>query len=435
MNIFLFLKQFVDMLYQWKALDYGMTMFSVVLFAVGLYRFVQTQKELSTAAQQVEYRERSKPDFRARMTWFFRILLSSFCLTDYIIILLAILITTAFLRNPAGYANFFKIQSAFLLYFLGRLYVLQKDKAYKALAIAAYIVVYLNLVISLLGLGYLTWAGEARTFAGMYYFKTDLAAAMVIAAVFIFFYSKIKILKYLTIFGTCPYLVFISNSRAFLVILCLIYCMFALYLYEKKRGKAIRISWKLVCVLAAALICAIVGIALLTKTPLFQKNAWIGFELSLENGFLDSYNAQSRNIIWAGIMDYFNAQPFTTRFFGIDLISETLHNEIGYPSHSLYIRLLYATGYLGCAVFAFMILQVLRHLKKLDDMQDRVLFYVTASLWLIFLVEGFAYATIDSTQYSWFTFLFTGVTVSMYNSKTIPYGLWSLSEISCNQSE
>ena len=90
MTLFLFLKQIVDMLYQVQLLDYLMVCLVLVmlLYQVALVR----------------------PDIRKNST-----------VADGLIIALGILLTITFARDIHGYGIYFKVLSAFMMYFVGRI--------------------------------------------------------------------------------------------------------------------------------------------------------------------------------------------------------------------------------------------------------------------------------------------------------------------------
>ena len=91
MALFLFLKQIVDMLYQYRILDYIMVIWVVLLL---LYQVALV-----------------RPDIRKSVTW-----------TDTIVVLLSLLLLITFIRSQSGYQIYFKVMSAFLMYFVGRIY-------------------------------------------------------------------------------------------------------------------------------------------------------------------------------------------------------------------------------------------------------------------------------------------------------------------------
>ena len=91
MSVFLFVKQFVDMLYQYHTLDYVMVIWVILLLA---YQIALV-----------------RPDIRRR-----------FMVTDGVVAVLGLLLTATFLRSGSGYQIFFKVMSAFLIYFVGRVY-------------------------------------------------------------------------------------------------------------------------------------------------------------------------------------------------------------------------------------------------------------------------------------------------------------------------
>ena len=113
MTLFLFVKQLVDMLYPYRILDYIMVVFVLLLLVY------------QTALV--------RPDIRKRIT-----------LSDGIVLLLSLFLTVSFFRTMKGYQIYFKVLSAFLVYFMGRIYYDRIKECYGALVSASYLVIYLN---------------------------------------------------------------------------------------------------------------------------------------------------------------------------------------------------------------------------------------------------------------------------------------------------
>ena len=88
MALFLFVKQFVDMFYQYHVLDYGMVIMVLLLL---IYQIALV-----------------RPNVRKVLK-----------LADIMVLLLIVLLTITFLRARSGYQIYFKVVSAFLLYFVG----------------------------------------------------------------------------------------------------------------------------------------------------------------------------------------------------------------------------------------------------------------------------------------------------------------------------
>ena len=385
MQIFLFLKQIVDMLYKFQFLDYMMVLLMLGLLGQCVWNALKSNANVQGNIKSYVGME------------------------DVTVLILCLLFCFSFFRDMAGYQKFFKIISGFLLFFLGRMSNISIEKCGKTLALSSYIVVGINLAFCLFGCGFIDWAFGANTFVGVYYFKTDLAAGMTIAAIFIFFFSAQKILKYITIFAICPVLIFISNSRAFFFICCLILCFMVFYFIETKRGRPILFSWKVIAIICAVIAFSIVIMIFLSKSALFQENAWIGMQVNSAVDLLKPDQLNYRNVIWKGIMDFFWAQPIWNQIVGFDLYSEIQFNSASADAHSTYFRILYAIGYSGCIAFGTFVLMLIRRLFQL---KDRVLYYTMMSLLVLYLLAGMTYITIDSTQYSWLTMFFAGVMVT-----------------------
>ena len=153
MSFFLFVKQIVDMLYSYKILDY---------FMVGLILLMLIYQIMLV-----------RPDLK-----------SMFTKADGIMIAICGLLTMSFVKSTAEYETYFKILSAFLMYFVGRIYYERIQECYGALVSSAYLVVYLNLFcrISNFGNGLLQVTNAG---GDLYYYDTDMAFAMILAFVFI----------------------------------------------------------------------------------------------------------------------------------------------------------------------------------------------------------------------------------------------------------
>ena len=91
MTVFLFLKQIVDLLYPYRWLDYLMVFLVIFLLA---YQILLVRPSIQ----------------------------EHFTLSDGIVIFLGGLLTLSFIKNTDGYGIYFKVLSAFLMYFVGRVY-------------------------------------------------------------------------------------------------------------------------------------------------------------------------------------------------------------------------------------------------------------------------------------------------------------------------
>lgn len=381
MPIFLFLKQLVDMFYQYQFLDYGLVIAAVVLLFYKLYKDKYTLKDINYV--------------------------------DITIVALAVAITLAFLRDMSGYKVYFKILSGFLIYFLGRAYQKEIMEQGRVLAAASYIIVYANFAYRMVRQDFQIFLDASRetelNLGEFYYYKADMGVAMIIAVIFIYAFSEIKWLKWTTLFVICPYMVFYSGARMQQVALGIIYFIVILNQVEKKTGKEFKLNWKLFAGMAGVLVLAVAVLTILPLIPAFRERFGANFGFDFSQGIFSERLMHSRHEIWGGILQYFHEQPFFTWLFGIDLVSEHLHNSAELASHCTYIRVLYAAGYVGLFLFLGLIGEALVLVSKL---KDRKLFYIMMELWAMYLVNGISLAAIEFTQMSWFPMLFLGVTVS-----------------------
>ena len=98
---------------------------------------------------------------------------------DIAILILMGLFAFSFLRNTNGLSQFFKIESGFLLYFIGRNYYCHVNKYIHIIRIGFIPVMLVTMITFVTGSGFQMW-GNINTFSGLYFFKTDLAVAMAV---------------------------------------------------------------------------------------------------------------------------------------------------------------------------------------------------------------------------------------------------------------
>lgn len=374
------------MLYRWKILDVGM-----VLFALGLLCFQLVKKKKNLPIRK-------------------RLIIS-----DYVILFLAVLYVIAWLRNTEYLANFVKVESAFLVYFLGRVYGEAIFSYGRVLAGVGYGVVYANFVYRFIQFGckFTVGVGEEGLLnsGGFYYYKTDLAVALLLAAVFIFFFSKCRILKWITVFPVVGYMIFYSGARMEMAVLLVLYLMMILYTVLKRTKRPFYFSSTSIKILTGAILL-FTGLTFVVIQFLPFEN--FSFSVYNEKGELTILEKifHSRHVIWWNVLHFFRDQSFLTRSFGIDLGSEYLHSVVGDRAHSLYVKQLYATGYWGCLSLAFF---VTRLIHNIGITMNRKSAYVVCCLWMIFLLVGISIESMEYTQMSWFPMIFAGALFSMKN--------------------
>ncbi|NBH26610.1 hypothetical protein D3Z60_12500 [Lachnospiraceae bacterium] len=365
MTFFLFAKQLVDMFYQYHTLDYMMVILVVLLliYQVALVR----------------------PDIRKR-----------FMLTDGIVILLGLLLTITFWRSGNGYQIYFKVLSSFLIYFVGRVYYDRIKECYGVLTMAAYLVIYANLLVRIRRFGAAVF--QVRDAGGdLYYYDTDMAFAMILAMVFITMFGKNTVFKLFTVFAVCPYMVFCSDAGIQMVLMIAVYAIMAIYLMELVVNHK-----KLSGILLTVIILGLLMIVAVIYMPV------LGFEnpeliVNLFHGkFFNNSNMYTRYAGWKMILDSCQKEGVLAHLFGTGMGA-----EIGIQS--LYIKIFYSLGYIGLALAFMLIISIMYYVMKVDD---RKTFYLAVILAVLLLGSGVTVNSMESTQMSWFPLLFSGMVIS-----------------------
>lgn len=365
MAFFLFAKQLVDMLYQYRALDY--TMVTLVLFLL-IYQVALV-----------------RPNIHKR-----------FMLSDGIVILLGILLTLTFFRSSGGYQNYFKAMSAFLIYFVGRIYYDRVKECYGTLTFAAYLVVYINLLVRIIHFGLaLTKVKDAG--GDLYYYDTDMAFAMILAMVFIAMFGKNSVFKLFTIFVICPYMVFFSDAGIQMVLMIAVYAIIAVYLMELVlRNK------KFSGILLSLMILGLLGIIVIIYLPVLGFDDTELITGLFNSRFLNHDNMYSRYSEWKMILDNCAEQSTLAKLFGIGMGADI-------SIQSLYIKIFYSLGYVGLVLSVLLIISIMYYVSKVED---RKTFYLAVIMAVLLLGSGVTVNSMESTQMSWFPLLFAGMVIS-----------------------
>lgn len=388
MPIFLFLKQLVDMFYQYKILDYGMVIFAVFLFGKKVW-----QDKIYLHLKEF------------------------LCPADFMALVLMCIYAASFLRYPSAYGTFFKIESCFLLYFLGRVYGREIMRHGRVLAGAGYLIVYSNFCYRFYQFGCkFIVTGPEETLLGLggfYFYKTDLAVGVVIAVLFIYMFSEKKWLKWFTIIPICGYMVFYSGARMIKLVMAAEYFLILMRELEIRRHFEIKLKEKYVLwIMGAGTFFVLLFFVVLQFFPFeYVENTW-----HVETGlgsFLENL-MHSRQIVWWELFQYFSDQSLFTRLFGIDLETVYLHNSLRISAHSMYLKQMYAVGYTGCFLFLGFLAYIFKGLCKETD---RNLQYIVLILWIMLLGAGLTVESLESTQMSWFPMLFSGMILSAGSNK------------------
>ena len=372
MTLFLFLKQIVDMLYQYHWMDYTMVILVIVML---IYQLLLV-----------------RPDIKKHFT-----------VSDSMIVVLSILLTFSFLKEKSGYGIYFKVLSAFLMYFVGRVYYDRIQECLGALVSAGYCIVYVNFIYRLTqyGLGFLQVTNAG---GDLYYYDTDMAFAMILAMVFIGMFGRNTLFKCITVFMVCPYMVLCSDAGIQKALMCIVYLLMFIYLVEKITDKKKTGDYLLTIVVVGLLV--IVSVLLL---PVFGNFNGETITAPFTGGILNSENMQGRYGMWKEIWEYMQSQSIGRKLFGIDLCSEVLHNNSGVSAGSLYIKTLYSLGFAGIVLMIAFVCSVIYYVVRV---KDRKTFYTTVILTVMLLGTGVTVISMEATQMSWFPMMFAGMVIS-----------------------
>ena len=365
MALFLFLKQIVDMLYQYRILDYIMVIWVVLLL---LYQVALV-----------------RPDIRKSVTW-----------TDTIVVLLSLLLLITFIRSQSGYQIYFKVMSAFLMYFVGRIYYDRIRECYGALVASSYIIVYTSLAERIHRFGFaLKTVRDAG--GGFYFYDTDLAFAMILAMVFIAMFGKNSVLKLVTIFVVCPYMVLFSDAGIQVMLMLAVYVIIAIYVMELIFRKK-----KMFNYLLTFIILGLIAVVVFIYLPAFGIDNMKLLGRIFDGRFLDNANMNVRYAAWKTVLAEIAKSGLIGKLFGVGMGAEI-------TIESLYIKIYYALGYVGLLLTAMLLITVMYYVTRVED---RKTFYLRVIMAVVLLGTGVTVNSMESTQMSWFPLLFAGMVVS-----------------------
>lgn len=365
MTLFLFAKQIVDMLYRYRALDYLMVIWVLLLlcYQVALVR----------------------PNFKEKIT-----------VTDGIVLALCALLTVNFFRTRGGYQIYFKVLSAFLLYFVGRIYYDRIKECYGALVTASYLIVYIGFFERIHRFG-LSLMNVRDAGGGFYFYDTDMAFAMILAMIFIAMLGKNSGLKLITVFGVCPYMVFCSDAGIQAMLMITIYVIMTIYVMEAVFRKKQAFDGLLAMVIIG-LICLVVFLYL----PVLGIDNTLLLEKLFHSRFLNNENMNARYAAWQEVLTLMEDGSYLQNIFGRGMGEELVID-------SLYIKIYYALGFAGLVLSVMLIASVMYYVTRVSD---RKTFYLAVIMAVMLLGTGVTVNSMESTQMSWFPFLFAGMVVS-----------------------
>lgn len=369
MSIFLFLKPIVDMCYEARWLDYLM-----VLFALGLFCY-----------QMVLVR----PSLRDRLVF-----------TDIAFLLLTVLLSVTFIRDSEGYTVYFKVLSAFLMYFVGRIYYDRILECQGALVISSYLVIWLNFLHRVISRGWNLFK-VMDSGGDFYYSDTDMAIAMLMGLAIILFFGKNTWLKATTTLLIIPYMVLTSDAGTQKILLLVIFAILILFIWEWVSAK--RAFSSIVLLLFVIALLVVVALVFL---PLFTgQSGAVSFSQKISDmtgGLLDANNMSSRIQALGKSYSDIASASVGEKLFGIGM---GMRYDIG----SLYIKILYSVGIVGASLTLAILIAILRYAFKVEDRKS---YYVTLELLVLFLGSGVIINSMETVQLSWIPLMFAGMCVS-----------------------
>lgn len=338
------------------------------------------------------------------------------CAADFVACLLVSLITISFAQDTEGVVLFAKMSSAFLLYFIGRLCFEDVGSVIASLKASLAIALSVNVLLMVVGVGFQTW-GNAHTFTGAYFFKTDLASAMCLALLVALYWIKDARLKW-AMAAAAIMLIVASNTRAYYIIMFLVVLMYIMF------EKAVVLNSRLFVVLIGGTVLALLVINWLFTTPFFSGLGFIGFRFESFADLFNEANTQGRNVIWAYLLEQIESSDPISKLIGISLTGDQVYvNGSEYGSHSLYIGMLFNTGIIGFLLLVVFFFSMLRYSLRYANNSRRFSFFVL-SVQLMFLYSGVSVHVLQYTADSWIPMLLTGMLTSCYLCKSAekPFG-------------
>lgn len=397
MYIFLFLKQIVDMLYDYIWLDVILAASAIVLIIYQLWM-------LRHDGNKVENRDLSKATDACENALPKRRMLRipDICLLGIFIIYSTHMFFTGKSGRYLGFTEdelfgYGKVASAFLLYVIGRIGSKRVAESTGALVGSGYIVVYANLVIRIIRFGINgnmdLFLHTSNTHGLIYYFDTDLAYAMLLALIFIAMYASNNILKFVTIFITCPFMILHSDADVQKYLMIVVYVILLLFMSERAFRKR-----KFSDFILPVFILGLLALIAVLVIPIFTGQSYSRFT-SLLSGVIDTYNFDGRYSSWIELWQSSAGMNVVSVLFGIN-------NSYGVGVGNQYLSIILSLGLVGLVLALGFIISVAIDAVSIED---RKTYYVTVMLAILFLGTCIVVNGMNYTQISWFPMLYAGM--------------------------
>ncbi len=344
----------------------------------------------------------------------------------FLIGFLLLLIFTSLLREftAAALIIWFKVSFSLLVFIYGTVFRSDLSKQLKRLGNLGVYAILFFLMISFFSFSYQFW-GDSYTFNGIYYFKSDMAIAIVIFLSFVLIDRKRTVVIKIILSIVALYLIYLTNARIHILTSFFVVVLFLFkgYIFNNLRRKLI--------VLIPLFLALIVFVLLFyNKIAESGKTDRLKIELSSED-FFSEENSQGRSVIWASIMFSYLDAPSKEKLLGFNLthdsyiVKNTLNRE--YNSHNSFLFLLISVGLLGLFIFLFFIFLGIKQILYLCDIYPKLLdlekiekseivLYLSICHLLIFIISSLTNSTIVFQQQTWFFMFFMGY---CFNAKYI----------------
>ena len=318
------------------------------------------------------------------------------------------IITLSHNCNKENIIIFLKVLSNLVILILSRSLYDKEKKISNILMYSFFVVFCVNIFIILIGKGQVLW-GNSLTLKGIYFFKTDFALAMAQIFVFARYLPKEKQkLRRIIMYIACPILIILSNARAYLIILLVLFaCVLLEFLENNRLIKSFKINIITIAMGVLLIFSSLYIVSFLGTTELFKSLNLISFNMNDENGGLMSgSNTQGRDIIWDGVLKEVSKQPIKNKILGIDYASDNQLNYLKVDAHNTYLKVLYSFGYLGCLLYGILIIV---SIININNEFDKKLKYTFIMFFTMYLISGLSYSNIVHTQQTWIFFIYLGM--------------------------
>lgn len=327
----------------------------------------------------------TRPNLKSMFTW-----------ADGIVFGVCVLISVAFCKDIVAYQAYLKIMSAFLVYFVGRLYYDRVLECDEALATSSYLVVYLNFIHRIFVFG--TQLFQVDNAQGDFYFyDTDMAYAMLLAFIFIAMFARNSIFKLVTVVLVCPYMIIWSDAGIQIILFWVIVGVLLLYIVEVALHHR-----RLASAGLTALVIGLLLMVVFVYMPMITEDASATWSMFGQGGLLDVTHMESRYQEWRQVFE--QVEPATA----IQILFGRSINTI-LPLKSLYLKIYFSLGLVGMLLGAVFIMRTLYAATRVEDRKS---FYIMVALAILMLGSGVTVNTMESTQMSWFVMLFAGMVIS-----------------------